>query len=429
MPTLHPLAAEANDVIRRDCPAFFDMLSAKGREIYFPRFGILGQTAEAKATKLNATIGIATEDNRQPMHLASMDQLLTLPPSEVYPYASSFGVQALREMWQRLICEKNPSLTAPISLPIVTSGITHALSVAGYLFIDPGDELIVADCCWDNYSLIYTNVYGAEIVMHDTFRDGRFAVESLQQRLSKSKGKKRVVLFNFPNNPAGYTPLKEEVVKIVDVLRESAEDGGSTVVILDDAYFGLVYEDGVFLESLLAPLANLSEHLLVVKVDGATKEDYVWGHRIGFVTFGGKGLTEAVFRALESKAAGVVRATVSNAPHVSQSLLLHAYTSPTYAEEKRAKLAILRERYQRVCEVLESGKYDAHFHALPFNSGYFMCVQLREGLDADAIRKKLIAEYDTGVIALGNLLRVAFSSVPAKDIEQLFENIASACAS
>ena len=39
-------------------------------------------------------------------------------------------------------------------------------------------------------------------------------------------------------------------------------------------------------ESLFGLLANLHPNLLAVKLDGATKELFVWGLRCGFVTFG-----------------------------------------------------------------------------------------------------------------------------------------------
>ena len=48
-------------------------------------------------------------------------------------------------------------------------------------------------------------------------------------------------------------------------------------MLVDDAYFGLVYEDNVFKESIFARLAGLSENIMAVKLDGPTKEDYVWG--------------------------------------------------------------------------------------------------------------------------------------------------------
>jgi hypothetical protein len=62
---------------------------------------------------------------------------------------------------------------------------------------------------------------------------------------------------------------------------------------------------------------------------------------------------------------------------------------------------------------------------MPFNSGYFMCVK-PIGVDNEALRKELIANYSTGVIVLSGLIRLAFSSVPIQFIDTLFANLHSA---
>ena len=66
---MNPIAEELNEIILNANPNIHEMLSVKGKSLYFPR-GILSQGAEAKekAFKYNATIGIATE-NGVPMHL------------------------------------------------------------------------------------------------------------------------------------------------------------------------------------------------------------------------------------------------------------------------------------------------------------------------------------------------------------------------
>ena len=62
---------------------------------------------------------------------------------------------------------------------------------------------------------------------------------------------------------------------------------------------------------------------------------------------------------------------------------------------------------------------------MPFNSGYFMCVK-PIGVDSEALRKELIANYSTGVIVLVGLIRLAFSAVPTDLIENLFANLHAA---
>ena len=56
-----------------------------------------------------------------------------------------------------------------------------------------------------------------------------------------------------------------------------------------------------------------------------------------------------------------------------------------------------------------------------------MCIELKNGIDTEKVRKTLLEKYDTGVISIKNMLRITFASIPEKDIEQVFENIYSAC--
>ena len=248
--------------------------------------------------------------------------------------------------------------------------------------------------------------------------------------MQEVKSAKKIVLLNFPNNPTGYTPTDEEAAQIKKVLVEEAESGTQLLVVFDDAYFGLVYREGIYRQSLFTQLAHAHENILAVKVDGATKEDYVWGLRVGFFTYGIQGGTRAVYEALEKKSAGAVRATISNASNLSQSLLLHAYKSDNYQQEKKECYELLKTRYERVRSILaDHEEFGEYFNPLPYNSGYFMCVSLKQNLDVEEIRQHLLKKYQTGVIALKQhgLIRIAFASTPTEQLEQLFLNLYSAC--
>lgn len=422
---MHPLAAELE---ARLTPPVRAMLSTRGREIYFPSKGILGQAAEAKGAAINATIGIALEEDGSPMRLPGLEERVNLPPGDVFSYAPSYGKPALRERWRTMIRDKNPSLGgAPISLPIVTSALTHGLSLAGYLFLDPGDALILPDLYWGNYRLIYENAFGARLTTFRTFNErGTFDVEALAKALAGPPGK-RVVLLNFPNNPTGYTPDPECAAAICDALIGAAKAGCDVVVLIDDAYFGLVYEAGVMTESIFTLLAHAHPRLLAVKIDGPTKEDYVWGFRVGFITYGIAEGDAALYRALEDKTAGAVRGGISSATHLGQSLLLAVYTDERYGEWKAEKKATLARRYAEVRRILdENPRYTEHFEALPFNSGYFMCVRLRHAAP-EAVRQLLLRDHSTGVIATGDLIRLAFSSTPLAQLDDLFAHLYAAC--
>ena len=426
MNAYNPLAEASNRDIENGAPQILGMLSARGKAIYYPFKGILGQTAEAKGVKINATIGTAFENDGSPLTLECMEGMVNIP-SESFLYAPSFGMPRLREEWGKILATKNPGLKGKtFSQPVVTAALTHGLSMAGYLFVDEGDKILLPDLYWDNYELVFCEAYGGKFSFYNTFANGGFDVASFAKALNAGAVGKKIVLLNFPNNPTGYTPTEAEAKALAFEIRKAAEAGNKVVVVLDDAYFGLVYEEGIFQESLFSMLVDLHPNVLGVKLDGATKEDYVWGFRVGFITFGFKGANAEQLKALENKAAGAVRGTISNAPCLSQSILLKAYTAPEYSDQKKQKYGILAERVRKIRSTLKAHpEYAKSFEVVPFNSGYFMCVK-PIGVDNEGLRKELISNYSTGVIVLSGLIRLAFSAVPTHLVENLFANLHSA---
>ena len=191
------------------------------------------------------------------------------------------------------------------------------------------------DLFWGNYRLIFEHGCGAHLKTYPTFEGDGFNVAGLKAALMEGGPGKRVVLLNFPNNPTGYTCSETEADAIVDACLEAARAGRDLVVMVDDAYFGLVFEDGVMAESIFARLAAAHPGILAVKIDGATKEDFAWGFRVGFITYGFGGADNHALVALADKTAGMVRATISNASHLSQSLLFPHTKRRSFQSERR----------------------------------------------------------------------------------------------
>jgi aspartate/methionine/tyrosine aminotransferase len=427
---LNPQAIELNRLIKSQAAPVYDLLSKRGRAIYYPAKGILAQGSAARGKDINATIGTAYEDDGKPMVLASVAGQVSIDSREVFPYAPSEGVKTLRDKWKDLIKAKGPSLGSnEISIPVVSCGVTNGLSMIGYMFMDEGDEVILSDLYWENYDLVFANAYGAKLRLFSLFTGGKMDVASLRDSIASRPVGKKIVLLNFPNNPTGYTPTLEEGRQIVQVITDAARAGNKLLVILDDSYFGLVFESGVMTESLFCDLAGAHENILAVKADGITKEEYAWGLRVGFVTYGMKGGSKELYKCLEDKTSGAVRGNISNASHLSQSLFLRAFNSPAHEKEKELAKQKIEVRYRKVKDVIGAHpEYATFFDALPFNSGYFMCVRLK-GVDADMVWDTLLKKYSTGVICYSerSLLRIAFASTPVSQIEKLFNNVFLAC--
>lgn len=412
-----------NDKIKNNSKTIYHFLSNKGKRIYFPKLGVPQQSVEAEKTKYNATAGVALFDDKTYMNLKSMMKYVNLSSKEVVSYSSIPGNNNLRLEWKNQIKKKNFSIKKNFSNPITSIGLTGGLSIICSLFFEENDSIIIPSPYWENYDLIFNEASKVKVETFDLFLNNKFNFKQFELKLNESK--KPIILFNFPNNPTGYSLTNEEVNKLLKLFKQIAKTK-KMMVICDDAYFGLNYEKNIFNESLFSKLYNLDENLFCIKLDAVTKEEYSWGLRIGFITYGIKNANDELFNALEEKTSGIIRTTVSNAPTISQSLIYNSFKSKNYNKEKKENYEILKKRYKEVKKVLSNKKYEKYFSPLPFNSGYFMCVKLKN-INSELLRILLIKKYSTGIVTNGDLIRIAYSSLRKDEIKIIFENIYNAC--
>ena len=421
---INPLAKELNDTLAGS--VVDALMSDMGRRLYFPN-GIISQGGEAAkdAHFANGTIGMAVAQGT-PIELDSYKKNMpSLTPRETVAYAKTAGNPDLRALWKEKIIEKNPSLkNKQFSLPILVPGLTAVLSYVSDLFVDVDKPLLAADPCWDNYELITAARRGAEFHQFKCFENGKFNIADLEAKMkadAEKYGSVRVIL-NFPQNPSGYSPTVSEAKEIVRIVREIAESGKKVLVLSDDAYFGLNYEDDIEPQSLFAYMADLHENVLAIKADGPTKEDFAWGFRAGFVTFASKGLSDAQYTALVTKFMSAIRSSVSCSSTPSQSLVMHALKDEAHNKQKIECRNMLKRRYDLVRKFVNTHTSKV-LEPLPFNSGYFMSFHVNTG-KAEEIRKALLKNEGIGIIQIDpHTLRVAFSSIDEDKIDSVYTSI------
>lgn len=401
------------------------VLSKYGQRGYFPR-GIVAQSQEADSLAhfANATAGVALEDKHYMTHRLFGQFAPLVSTDNMVGYAPTAGDATLRQVWWSEMLRKNPALISTVcSLPVVTAGLTHALSLAADLLLDSDDTVVVPSPCWDNYELIFTVRHGAQIVRPPLFdTDVHFSPQAIKESIRNAKTQKVFVLLNFPNNPSGYTPTQAEMYELRDCLLACAEEGKYLVVVVDDAYFGLFHEPTVYQHSIFSLLCNAHENLLAVKCDAATKESLVWGFRLGFITYGAKGLTAEHYTALVQKTMGAIRSSVSSCSRIGQSLLVTVMQHDQYHEDIAKVATEMQRRYKIVQEaILQQGNIK-ELQPLPFNSGYF-CAFRCSG-DAEKLRRHLLESHGIGTVAIGaDLLRVAYASVDADLLPSVIEKV------
>lgn len=425
---MKPLAIELNNKLKSTVA--MDLLSDFGQRMFFPK-GIVVQSAEAKqkAKRYNATIGMAYKEG-EAMELPSVKKLLPgLSPSDAVAYAPTGGLPDLVKLWKSEIVRKNPALTEErLSDPVVVAGLTNGIATVADLFVNPGESVVVPDMFWGNYRLIFEERRSASIASFPFFSEaGDLNIDGFKKAMKENANAegKIVVILNFPNNPTGYSPSKSEAAALKQAITELADQGYKIAVITDDAYFGLFFEEDTYKSSLFNELAEAHDNVLAIKVDGATKEHYVWGFRVGFVTFGCKGMNSEEYTALKTKLAGAVRACISNSSRPGQAMLLTAMREASYEAERQVFADDMESRYRKIKQILAERKTGADLEALPFNSGYFMCFKLKKG-NAEELRKALLEEGIGTISIQEKYLRVAFSAVDEQNLEDLYRAIFTA---
>ena len=403
-----------NRVLQSAHPAAWRCMTPLGRRLFFPD-GVSSQSAEARGTRLNATIGQLTDDHGQPLPLPAMSGALSdLTDAEVFLYPPQGGRRDLRLLWQQRLQDRFPGVS--LSLPLVTAGLTNGLAIAADLFVDEDTDVLIPLPCWGNYRHIFRTYRRGRLIEYPTMQRGpwRLNLDGLAAHIQRLK-RKALIVINAPGNPTGYTPTIAEAHALAEILCASPVP---LVVLCDDAYRGMVWEDGLIDDGLFGLLGRTAdpERLLVAKVDGATKELFFFGGRVGFLTFA---VSPEAAPAIEEKARACTRAMISAMPAPSQALVARALRDPALPAQQQAIRELLRSRYQ----ILRSEIDARGLPHWPFNSAFFALLDV--GPRAEPIRQALLAQ-DVGVVSFPEVggIRVSYSTTPAAQIPRLVTAIA-----
>ena len=254
----------------------------------------LNSEAERRAAEgesiINATLGVLTEDDGALAIMPSVfDALTAVPARSAAAYAPIAGDQAFNAAVLGDVF--GASSLADHAIGVATAGGTGALHHAVINYVQPGEALLTTSYYWSPYRIIADHA-GREVETFEMFsQDGTFHLEAMRNgllQLMERQGR-ALIIFNFPNNPTGFTPTPADAKAMKDAVVGAAEKGLRQVVVCDDAYFGLFYDSDCLTESIFGFLAGVHPNVLAVKLDGATKELFAWGFRVGFLTYGAGG--------------------------------------------------------------------------------------------------------------------------------------------
>ncbi|HUE93141.1 pyridoxal phosphate-dependent aminotransferase [Pseudomonas sp.] len=186
-------------------------------------------------------------------------------------YAPMTGLPALREQVAAKIARSYGRVVSADNEVTITPGATQAIFCAVQALIQPGDEVIVFDPCYDSYEPS-VELAGGRCV-HVPLALPGFSIDwqRLQGALSD---KTRLIILNSPHNPSGALISRAELEQLAALIRER-----DIYLISDEVYEHLVF-DGIQHASVLAH-DELYQRAFVVSSFGKTY--HVTGWKTGYV--------------------------------------------------------------------------------------------------------------------------------------------------
>ncbi|MFX1391182.1 MAG: aminotransferase class I/II-fold pyridoxal phosphate-dependent enzyme [Promethearchaeota archaeon] len=441
----------------------YNTFSDIGKRIFLPE-GIFYWSGRAKKeAELIGTLGAAYAYEKDfieggnnewtPCYLKDIKEFTPLKEKEIVPYTSIGGLQETRDIWKEWIIYKSlysekednkllSRLKELIITPVITGGVTNGLFQACSLFLDPNESMIIPNKRWGNYDNIISKFIGAKVKIFEFFKENKININGMESAINSIAKiqEKVIIILNFPNNPTGYVPTKEEAFEIIEILRECQSRYKKPIIVLvDDAYEPYIFKDNVLNRSIFYELHNLDENVIPIKLDGITKELLMYGGRIGFFTIGlkpswvnNKADLEKLKSEINNKLEGLIRATISNCNSFYQYLtkkLLMEKGMKQIIQSRDCIKKLLQKRYELINIELEKLN-NPNISVDPNSGGFFVFINLNpNAIKANEFAHHLLKKYKVGIIPIEKLeenvngIRIAYCSIDLSQIPELINRI------
>jgi aspartate/methionine/tyrosine aminotransferase len=249
---------------------------------------------------------------------------------------------------------------------LITSGATEALSDCLMALIEPGDEVVVFDPCYDCYVPLIKRAGGVPKVIPLSPPDWRFSQSHLDAAFTD---KTKAVLINNPHNPASKVFSRQELewlaAKLIDY---------DAYAICDEVYEHLVFGDAEHIP--LATLTGMAER--TVRIGSAGKSFSLTGWKVGYVA-GPPALIAPIAKAHQFT-------TFTTPPNLQKAVAFGLGLPDEYFHCLADELAAKRDR-------LASGLATLGLPTLQADGSYFLIAdisQLGLGSDVDAAQRMTV---------------------------------------
>ncbi|HEX2946361.1 MAG TPA: aminotransferase class I/II-fold pyridoxal phosphate-dependent enzyme [Clostridia bacterium] len=185
-------------------------------------------------------------------------------------YSSNPGFIELRRQISSYVERKYNVVYDPAKEIIVTVGASEGIDIALRALAGPGDEVVIPEPSFVAYKGCTTFTGATPVIIELKAEDDfRLKPEQLERALTD---RTKVVILPFPNNPTGAIMTREDMQKIVDVLKDR-----DVIIISDEIYAELTYSGK---HVSFASFPEIKEKTILI--NGFSKAFAMTGWRIGY---------------------------------------------------------------------------------------------------------------------------------------------------
>jgi N-succinyldiaminopimelate aminotransferase len=288
-------------------------------------------------------------------------------------YAISNGETALREAIAAHSLRFYGQSVDPISEITVTSGATEAIFCSMLAFVEPGDEVIVFEPCYDSYvpSIVMAGGVPVPVTLHAP--EFRFDPDKLRAAITP---RTKAIYVNTPHNPSGTAFTADELAVIASLCREH-----DLLAVTDEVYEHIVYSGAR--HHRLATLPGMWERTLTISSGG--KSFSFTGWKVGWA-IGPEPLQAALRRVHQFT---VFASTTPMQHAIAEALGL---PDPYFTE--------LAADYQRRRDFLMTTLADAGLRPKAPNGSYFILASIDDFPQSDGLEFSRYLVREIGVAAI-----------------------------
>lgn len=306
--------------------------------------------------------------------------------ADLNQYAISHGAPRLRQAIAATWSRDYGHAVDPDSEVTVTSGATEALADAMLAFLDPGDEVVLFEPCYDAYLPLIAFAGGVPRVVTLHPPDWSFDPAELDAAFTP---RTKLLLLNTPHNPTGKVFTHEELATIAARCQEH-----DALVVTDEVYDRIVFPPATHVP--LATLPGMWERTLTLNSTGKTFSMTGW--KIGYAV--GPATLNAALRAVHQFV------TFATATPFQEALAVALETA-----RERGYYSQLRDEYTQRRDLLAGALDAAGLPPLPIGGSYFLLADIaRLGFPDDVA----FCRYLTAEIGVAAIPPSAFYLDPAR---------------